>query len=47
MQIYNKAHKYINRKNRITEVYNYLIENINNENIKEKLNKVEEILYEN
>lgn len=46
MQIYNKAHKYINRKNRIIEIYNYLIDNINNENIREKINEVEEILYE-
>ena len=46
IQIYNKAHKYINRKNRITEIYNYLMENINCENIKEKINEVEEILYE-
>ncbi len=47
IQIYNKAHKYINRKNRIIEIYNYLIENINSDNIKEKINEVEEILYEN
>ena len=47
IQIYNKAHKYINRKNRIIEIYNYLIENINSDDIKEKINEVEEILYEN
>ena len=46
IQTYNKAHKYISRKNRITEIYNYLMENINSENIKEKINEVEEILYE-
>ena len=28
MQIYNKAHKYINRKNRIVDIYNYLMDNI-------------------
>lgn len=47
IQIYNKSHKYINRKNRITEIYNYLIENINSDSIREKINEVEEILYEN
>ena len=31
IQTYNKAHKYISRKNRITEIYNYLMENINNQ----------------
>ncbi len=45
-EIYNKAHRYINRKNRILEIYNYLIDNINADNIKEKISKVEEILYE-
>ena len=47
IQIYNKSHKYINRKNRITEIYNYLIENINSDSIREKIKDVEEILYEN
>ena len=44
--IYNKAHKYINIKNRINEIYNYLEENINEDNIKNKINRIEEILYE-
>lgn len=43
---YNKSHKYIAKKNKIDAIYNYLIENINAQNIKEKINKVEEILYE-
>lgn len=47
MPIYNKAHKYINRKNRIVEIYNYLMDNINSEDIKDKINEVEDILYEN
>ena len=47
MQIYNKAHKYINRKNRIVDIYNYLMDNINSEDIKDKINEVEDILYEN
>ncbi|MBQ3415425.1 MAG: hypothetical protein IJH39_08810 [Clostridia bacterium] len=46
IEIYNKAHKYISKKNRIIEIYNYLMENIDNENIKQKINEVEEILYE-
>ena len=28
IDIYNKAHKYVNRKNRITEIYNFLMDNI-------------------
>lgn len=43
---YNKAHKYISKKNKIDAIYNYLIENINDQDIKEKINKVEDILYE-
>jgi len=46
MECYNKAHKYITKKNKIDAIYNYLLENINDINIKEKINKVEEILYE-
>lgn len=45
-EIYSKANKYINKKNRINEIYNYLMENINDENIREKIIKVEEIIYE-
>ncbi len=46
MDIYNKSHKYISKKNKIDSIYNYLLENINNVDIKEKINKVEDILYE-
>lgn len=46
MEIYNKAHKYLTKKNKIDAIYNYLLENINDISIKEKINKVEEILYE-
>lgn len=46
ISIYNKAHKYINRKNRIIDIYNYLIDNINIDNIKDKINRIEEIIYE-
>ena len=44
-QIFNKAHKYITKKNRIDAIYNYLIDNISSEDMKEKLTKVEEIVY--
>lgn len=46
LECYNKAHKYIAKKNKIDAIHNYLNENINSSNIKEKINKVEEILYE-
>ena len=46
MEMYNKAYKYISKKNKIDTIYNYLLDNINDINIKEKLNKIEEILYE-
>lgn len=44
--LYNKAHKYITRKNKIDAIYEHLISNLSDENMKEKINKVEEILYE-
>lgn len=46
LEYYSKAHKYISKKNKIDGIYNYLLENINDSSIKEKINKVEEILYE-
>lgn len=46
IEIYNKAHKYLTKKNKIDAIYHYLLENINDVSIKEKINKVEEILYE-
>lgn len=45
-ELYSKANKYINRKNRITNIYSYFMENINEDNIKEKIQKVEDIIYE-
>ncbi|HBC84742.1 MAG TPA: hypothetical protein DCZ30_04885 [Clostridiales bacterium] len=45
-EIYSKAHKYVSKKNRINEIYNYLIENIGTNNIKGKISQIEEILYE-
>ena len=44
--MYNKAHKYLAKKLKIDNIYQYLLENIQEENIKEKINKIEEILYE-
>ena len=43
---YNKAHKYISKKNKIKNIYIYLLKNIDKEDIKEKISKIEEILYE-
>lgn len=43
---YILSHKYVTLKNRINTIHNYLLENINSENIKSKLIKVEEIIYE-
>lgn len=46
VEYYAKAHKYITKKNKIDAIYNYLLENINDVNIKDKINRVEEVLYE-
>lgn len=46
-QTFDKAHKYITKKKRIDAIYQYLIENISLESIKDKIIKVEEIIYEN
>ena len=43
---YEKAYKYILKQNKINAIYSYLIDNINKENIKEKIKKIEEILYD-
>ena len=45
-EMYNKSHKYLNKKLKIDSIYQYLLENIPEENIKEKIKKIEEILYE-
>lgn len=44
--MYAKAHKYISKKNRIDAIYQYLIENISLEDMKEKITKIEEIIFE-
>ena len=46
-KIFEKAKRYINIKNRIDFINMNLLQNINNENIKETLNKIEQILEEN
>ena len=45
-QMYTKANKYISKKSRIDAIYQYLMENISLENMKEKIAKIEEIIYE-
>lgn len=45
LPVYNKAKRYIMLKNRIDEISNYLMNNINSENIRQKLNDIEDILY--
>lgn len=43
---FNTAHKYIQNKKRIDKIYKFLLKNIDNDNIKEKIYKVEKIIYE-
>ena len=45
-EIYDKAHKYIRLKDRISDINNYLIDNVNKNNIKEILFKIEDIIDE-
>jgi len=45
-EVYDKAHKYIRLKDRISDINNYLIDNVNQNNIKEILFKIEEIIDE-
>ena len=44
--MYNQARKYVSKKNSIDNIYSYLLKNIDSNNIKEKILKIEEILYE-
>lgn len=46
IEIYEKAYKYVSIKNRINGIYNYLIENINSPDIKKKIQKMEEDLFD-
>ena len=45
MSIYEKAKKYLSIKNRIEKIHKNLIENIDKEEVKEKIKKIEEVLY--
>lgn len=45
-KVYEKSRKYVNLKNRIDNIYDMLIEEIEMEYIKEKIDKIEGILYE-
>lgn len=45
-EIYEKAHKYIGISNRIYEIQRYLLENIEEETIKQKVERIEKMLYE-
>lgn len=45
-EIYEKARIYVNLKRRIDEIYEFLMEEIENAEIKEKITKIEEVIYE-
>lgn len=45
-EMYEKAHKYIGTSNRIHNITQYLMENIEQEVTKQKIERIEEILYE-
>ncbi len=45
-EIYDKAHKYIRLKDRISGINNYLMDSVNQDNIKDIIYKIEEIIDE-
>lgn len=45
-EMYNKAYNYVSKKNRIDSIYQFLIESIAEEKVKEKIVRIEEIIYE-
>ncbi len=45
-EVYEKARKYVNLKRRIDDIYESLLEDIENDNIKEKVIQIEEVIYE-
>lgn len=45
-EIFEKAHKYVTIRNRIENINQELLKNIDEPNIKEKILRVEEIIYE-
>ena len=44
--MYNKAYNYISVKNRIDSINQFLLESIYESNIRERISKIEEIIYE-
>lgn len=44
--IYTKAHRYLSRKNKVDEIYDYLLSNIDDDLVREQIQRIEEILYE-
>lgn len=45
-EMYNKSYSYVSKKNRIDSIYQFLLESITEERIKEKIVRIEEIIYE-
>lgn len=45
-ELYNKSYNYVSRKNRIDSIYQFLLESISEEQIKDKILRIEEIIYE-
>ena len=45
-EVFHKAHKYMSRKNKIDAIYEYLMNNINDDLVKEQIAKIEDVLYE-
>lgn len=46
LEIYNKAHKNIRIQERALDIYQYIIDNIEDENIRTRLGEIEEKLYD-
>ena len=46
LEIYNKARKNVRIQERALNIYNYIIENIESENIKKQLREIEETIYD-
>lgn len=44
-EIYSNSYKYLLKKNKIDEINRYLLENINDEDILDKINDIEKIIY--
>ncbi|MBE5822043.1 MAG: hypothetical protein E7311_05620 [Clostridiales bacterium] len=45
-EIYNVANKYITKRNKVNEIYGYLMENLTNDEINGKIVEIEKIVYE-